>query len=363
VFHTQCEREELLSLVADEFQIEPATSVPEMRRKLTHFLAQHASPRPVLLVIDEAQNLDDSVLECVRLLSDFETPDHKLLHIILAGQPALAEKLTRPSLVQLLQRIVMLVRLKPLSAAETGAYIEHRLRCSGYAGQPLFDERAVSSIHEHSHGVPRRINTLCLNALLLGCSLRRTMISEEIIEEVAADLDISAPDQFSIRTVGGIAGARHTLTTWAPTLPQPQRPSSTPRIPPADHDAAGIPGPHYWTFAKQIARPRYAATLALVLLLVTGPRSLPEMQTRSAKSEPNVSTESGIARQDDKSILPVPHKRSVLEHRTRTSPKKHPPSRNKQNVDSSGTISPGQFVVGNGVKDGTLAISHVLNHE
>jgi hypothetical protein len=143
-----------------------------------------------VLVIDEAQNLDDSVLETVRLLSDFETPTSKLMQIILSGQPQLALKLARPALAQLRQRIAILSRLEPFSPAETEQYIGYRLGVAGYDGGPLFTSEATAIIAARSGGIPRNINNLCFNALSLGCALGRKKVDGEIVLEAVRDLDV-----------------------------------------------------------------------------------------------------------------------------------------------------------------------------
>ncbi|HSB74304.1 MAG TPA: TonB family protein, partial [Terriglobales bacterium] len=148
--------------------------------------------KKVIAVVDEAQNLDVSVLETVRLLSDFETPRAKLLHIILTGQPELADRLASPALLQLRQRISHLVRLEPLTPAEVNRYIDHRLRTAGYSGAPLFTPQARTLIAQRSEGIPRIINNLCFNALSLGFATSQRTIGPEILAEVSADLDFES---------------------------------------------------------------------------------------------------------------------------------------------------------------------------
>jgi general secretion pathway protein A len=145
----------------------------------------------VVVVMDEAQNLDHAVLELIRMLSNFETPQQKLLQIILAGQLYLAEKIASPGLEQLRQRISIFAHLKPFSREETQLYIDHRLRVAGYTLKtPLFTRDVVTLIADSSGGVPRTINNLCFNALLMGCALKKHPIGTEIIREVIADLDV-----------------------------------------------------------------------------------------------------------------------------------------------------------------------------
>jgi hypothetical protein len=144
-----------------------------------------------IVVIDEAQNLEPSVLETVRLLSDFETPRAKLMHIILAGQPELADKLASPGLSQLRQRVSIVHGLQPLNAPEIKNYIEHRLRIAGYEGEPLFTPGVYEEIARFTEGIPRNINNFCFNALSLACALQKKIVDSETVSEVIADLDIS----------------------------------------------------------------------------------------------------------------------------------------------------------------------------
>jgi type II secretory pathway predicted ATPase ExeA len=163
-----------------------------MQAKLNECLVRETGlGKHFLVVVDEAQNLDEPVLEVVRMLSNFETPREKLMHIILAGQPALAAKLASPQLLQLRQRISIVARLAPFTAEETRAYIEHRLRVAGYRGESsLFADRAYALIAAHSGGIPRNINNLCFNALSLACAMQRKTIHADTVEEVLRDLEL-----------------------------------------------------------------------------------------------------------------------------------------------------------------------------
>lgn len=150
-------------------------------------LREHAQGRRTIVVVDEAQSLDTQTLETLRLLSNFETPSEKLLQIVLAGQPQLAKNLAAPVLRQLHQRISILKTLVPLDLFETENYIRHRLRVADYSGEPLFTSAAIRLIWRTSHGIPREINTLCFNALLLSAALRKKQIDESTLDEVIAD--------------------------------------------------------------------------------------------------------------------------------------------------------------------------------
>jgi general secretion pathway protein A len=164
----------------------------EMQITLKELLSeQFRAGRRVVLVIDEAQNLDDSVLELVRMLSNFETERDKLIQIVLAGQPQLEKNIASPELVQLRQRVSIFARLKPLTPEETTFYIAHRLRTAGYSfDTPLFTKDALAIIAQVSEGIPRNINNLCFNSLSLGSALQQKPIDREILRQVIADLDL-----------------------------------------------------------------------------------------------------------------------------------------------------------------------------
>ncbi|MEL7060131.1 MAG: AAA family ATPase [Acidobacteriota bacterium] len=136
---------------------------------LNRFLLDElAAGRDVVLLIDEAQDLDDGLLEQVRLLSNLETDQRKLLQIVLLGQPELRAKLDRHALRQLRQRITVRYHLGPLTRHETMYYIQHRLAVAGSNGRPSFTSWAVRAVHGYAGGVPRLINAVCDKTLLAG---------------------------------------------------------------------------------------------------------------------------------------------------------------------------------------------------
>jgi len=137
--------------------------------RLNGFLLERAeADHTVALIIDEAQDMSDELLEEVRLLSNLETDDRKLLQIVLVGQPELRDALDRPGLRQLRQRITLRSHLGPIDRPETEAYIQHRLEIAGGNGRPTFSSWAIRSIHGYSRGVPRLINAVCDTTLLAG---------------------------------------------------------------------------------------------------------------------------------------------------------------------------------------------------
>lgn len=158
---------------------------------LNRFLVDEMNAgRRFILVIDEAQNLDERVLEFVRLLSNFETPWKKLMHIVISGQPQLAEKLTARSMEQLRQRISSIIRIEPFTAEETCDYIRHRLWIGGHSEPPIFTAGAQLLIARKSAGIPRNINNLCFHSMSLAYALGRKQVDSLVVREALADLEI-----------------------------------------------------------------------------------------------------------------------------------------------------------------------------
>jgi len=249
IFLTQCDSREFMRYLMSELGASTGeTDFVRLQEQFGQLLVREAQAgKKVIAVVDEAQNLDVSVLETVRLLSDFETPRAKLLHIILTGQPELAERLASPALLQLRQRISHLVRLEPLNAAEVNRYIDHRLRLAGYSGAPLFTAEARAAIAQRSEGIPRTINNLCFNALSLGCALQRRSIGADILAEVSADLDFEglhtqqeeAKEAASQRAAAPVtAAARRPQKAAEPAIANPAPEKTTEPNPQPDIEAA-----------------------------------------------------------------------------------------------------------------------------
>jgi type II secretory pathway predicted ATPase ExeA len=194
VFRTDCNSRELIRHILLDLGVDTSSNdLPTTYDSLNRILTEEMTRgRRFVLVIDEAQNLDEPTLESVRLLSNFETPWKKLMQIVIAGQPGLAEKLARPSLTQLRQRISLVMRLEPLDGGEISSYIDHRLWVAGCEDPRFFTAGARASIAEYSEGIPRNINNLCFNAMSLACGLRKKTIDREIVREVFADLDLGS---------------------------------------------------------------------------------------------------------------------------------------------------------------------------
>jgi general secretion pathway protein A len=151
-------------------------------------LDQAGRGHDVVLIIDEAQNLSNALLEQIRLLSNLETHDRKLLQIVLMGQPELRAKLASPELRQLRQRITVRYHLQPLNIEETAAYVCHRLSRAGANGKPRFDGSAILQIHNYSGGVPRLINAVCDKTLLAGFVHRADILDEQLVKLAVDEL-------------------------------------------------------------------------------------------------------------------------------------------------------------------------------
>ena len=183
---------ELLATVCDEFEIDYPSGTDSLKvltDSLHQFLlSNHSADRRTVLMIDEAQHLGFDVLEQIRLLTNLETDEKKLLQIILTGQPELASMLSRPELRQLNQRITARFNLTPLDHAETRTYVQHRLNIAGNRhDRAIFSVSALREIYRLSGGVPRLINLLCDRAMLGAYGRQQDMVSAGLIREAAAE--------------------------------------------------------------------------------------------------------------------------------------------------------------------------------
>jgi putative secretion ATPase (PEP-CTERM system associated) len=190
VFNTKVNFEQLLAMINDDFGLDSAgKNKVTLLKELNQFLVEeHGKGRSPILIIDEAQNFTPTVLEEVRLLSNLETHDAKLLQIILVGQPELAEMLSLTELRQLRQRISIVCHLYPLTRAECEEYIHHRLAIAGNRNAVQFSPEAIDSIYSFSTGIPRLMNIICNFLLLTAFAEETKTIDHEMVADIIKDL-------------------------------------------------------------------------------------------------------------------------------------------------------------------------------
>ncbi|QAU35185.1 ExeA family protein [Janthinobacterium sp. 17J80-10] len=229
IFNPKLSVGELLQSICEEFRIEPgAPATAEASAKAcvdalnAYLLQSHAAGKNNVLIIDEAQNLTPEVLEQLRLLTNLETSERKLLQVILIGQPELRAMLARPELEQLAQRVIARYHLDALSPQETAGYIHYRMSIAGAAALHPFPAALMPKIHRLTRGIPRRINLLCDRALLGAYAASRSEITPAIIEQAAREVfDVDngttgAAARHWQLAIAGIAGAMLTgALAWA----------------------------------------------------------------------------------------------------------------------------------------------------
>ena len=192
IFNPRLEPLDFFRVLFEELGIEVSCrSKAEYLLALNHFLIERLGKNErTLLIVDEAQNLSSEMLEEIRLLSNLETPQSKLIQIMLVGQPELKAMLERSELRQLRQRIALRHHLRPFDESETRGYVEGRLAKAGYTGRGIFKNGAFKAIHDVSGGIPRLINSVCDSALLVGYTRQKARLGTAVIREVAADLEL-----------------------------------------------------------------------------------------------------------------------------------------------------------------------------
>lgn len=197
VFNPRLSRDEFLRYLLDDFGIPARGGKSETLHDLNRFLIErHRKGLTTALIVDEAQELDADLLEEIRLLTNLETSTHKLLQIVLVGQPELDTTLDSSRLRQLKQRVAVRSRLAPLDLEQTATYIQHRVSRAGckIPAQTLFPPDTVSLIMHYSGGIPRLINNLCENALIYAFTSQTTTVTTEFVREAATDLRL-VPDR------------------------------------------------------------------------------------------------------------------------------------------------------------------------
>jgi general secretion pathway protein A len=197
IFNSRLEVNHLFDFMMADFDI------PCESREKSHILLalnqwlleRYRAGETAVLIIDEAQNLSDEVLEEIRLLTNLETATEKLLQIVLTGQPELEEKLKRPQLRQVRQRITISCRTKALTIEETFGYVAERLRIAGVNSEPVFSKEAIETVHLYSRGIPRIVNLLCEHSMINAYVDSLRPIPARLVEDVAREfnLDEMAP--------------------------------------------------------------------------------------------------------------------------------------------------------------------------
>lgn len=228
-------RNEFYEFLAGAFELDPAVaqSKVQLLRELETKLGERRAAGILSgLILDEVQALPDELLEEVRLLANIETPTDKLLPIVLAGQPELADRLNQPSLRQLKQRVALRCYLEALDARETAEYIAGRIRVAGGNSVLVFTRQAVDAVFEGSGGIPRLISVICDNALISGFAADRRPVSRDLVDDVCRDFDLGEKKQ---EPLPAAAVAAAVAPAAVPAAAHAEGPRSTP-------PAKGLPG-------------------------------------------------------------------------------------------------------------------------
>ena len=201
LFNSRINPDQFFEMIAYDLDLRCSrTSKTEVLFALNEFLVEQTQDgRTVVLIVDEAHNLEWEVLEEIRLLGNLENRNGKLLQIILAGQPELDRKLDAPNLRQLKQRVVLRCNLQPFTLRDAVDYIESRLERAGMPEQTVFSEEVMSEIHVRAQGIPRVINALCDNLLLTAFAMENKVCSVDLLDEVCKDMRLEWPGSRRMR--------------------------------------------------------------------------------------------------------------------------------------------------------------------
>jgi MSHA biogenesis protein MshM len=279
-------RDEILRAIADDLKLETSgDSARVLTRDLqAHLIESHARGRRVVILIDEAHAMPEDSLEQVRLLSNLETSRHKLLQIVLFGQPELDQMLAATSLRQLRDRITHSFRMRPLTQEEVSRYVTFRLRAAGYRGPDLFTRKAIALLTRASDGLTRRINILADKALLSAFALDTHAVDERHVQRAIADSEL-APLATAKRPLAYVAAALAAgailgvLLHWAFADRAPDSAARAPAVPPAD-SAKAVPAKPEQPVVAAAPRPAEKAVVA------PKPRPLPASSGQAASAPP-----------------------------------------------------------------------------
>jgi type II secretory pathway predicted ATPase ExeA len=192
VFNSRLNVPQFLDYMMTDFGIpvESESKSQILQRLYNWLLDRYRAGETAVLIVDEAQNLSEEVLEEIRMLTNLETFTEKLLQIVLVGQPELEVKLKQPQLRQLRQRLTLRAKTHPLSLEETKAYIQQRLRIAGSKGEQIFEPEALLAIHRDSQGIPRVVNLICEHCLVSAFVDQKKTVSADVVESVSRDFDL-----------------------------------------------------------------------------------------------------------------------------------------------------------------------------
>ena len=231
LFNNRLTSTEFLQYIVNDFGLSASgKNKSELLVELSNYVIARGLKRlTTVLIVDEAHHLSADILEEIRLLTNLETTQDKLLQILLVGQPELDEQLDSLKLRQLKQRISLRSTLEPLNMTETKGYIERRLQLAGSASASvIFPAATVTAVHVHSNGTPRLINTICENALISAYAKQMQSVSPGVIDDVAADLRLDVvhtpqPEGDGEFDANDIRRAAKTLLDLYSTLQKPRR--------------------------------------------------------------------------------------------------------------------------------------------
>ena len=192
IFNSRLDVPQFLEYMMADFGIpcDSSSKSQILMRLYSWLLERYRAGETAVLIVDEAQNLADEVLEEIRMMTNLETFTEKLLQIVLVGQPELEQRLKQPGLRQLRQRLTLRAKTHPLTAEETKSYIQQRLRIAGSNGHVIFDPDAQAAVHRYSGGIPRVVNLICEHCLVSAFVDQQTTVSPKLVDAVARDFEI-----------------------------------------------------------------------------------------------------------------------------------------------------------------------------
>jgi len=236
VFNSRMNVPQFLDYMMADFGIpcETRSKSQILQRLYNWLLDRYRAGETAVLIVDEAQNLTDEVLEEIRMLTNLETFTEKLLQIVLVGQPELEGKLKQPQLRQLRQRLTLRAKTHPLTLEETKAYVQQRLRIAGSDGRQIFEPEALVAIHKYANGIPRVVNLVCEHCLVSAFVDQKSTIPAAIVDAVAGDFDLGDNTASAAMTVApappatngekfDLVEALRTLATLADKLRQSEQ--------------------------------------------------------------------------------------------------------------------------------------------